>query len=53
VVSAAATVYIRRKLARSTAPVFEDKERIRFEGLAFEPARSGSVWSATFSIPLR
>lgn len=53
VLSAAATVYIRRQLSRKEAPVFEDRERIRFEGLALLPGQQGGIWSATFSLPLR
>jgi len=51
--SAAATLIIRKRLAQRKAPVFEDKERIRFEGLAHHGTGAGGVWSATFSLPLR
>lgn len=53
VLSAAATVYLRRKLAARTPPVFEDKERIRFDGLVSVPTERGHAWGATFSLPLR
>lgn len=51
--SAAATLIIRKRAATRSAPVFEDKERLRFEGLVHEPGRTGGIWSATFSIPIR
>ncbi len=51
--SAVATVIIRKRLASRSAPVFEDKERIRFEGLVHQPLGNGGIWSATFSLPLR
>jgi hypothetical protein len=51
--SAAATLIIRKRLAERKAPVFEDKERIRFEGLVHQPMGNGGIWSATFSLPLR
>lgn len=51
--SAAATVIIRQRMAKRSAPTFEDKERLRFEGLVHEPGRTGGIWSATFSLPIR
>lgn len=51
--SAAATLLIRKCLAQRSTPVFEDKERIRFEGLVHQPSGVGGIWSATFSLPLR
>ena len=52
VVSAGATWYLRRKLSSRTAPVFEDKERTRFEGLVWVPGGTGGTWMAGLSIPL-
>lgn len=52
VASAAATLIIRKRLAQRTAPEFEDKERIRFEGLVHQHTGAGAIWSATFSLPL-
>ncbi len=51
--SAAATVIIRQRMAKRSTPDFEDKERLRFEGLVHEPGRTGGIWSATFSLPIR
>lgn len=50
--SAAVTLIIRKRLAQRTAPVFDDKERIRFEGLVHQNTGVGGIWSATFSLPL-
>jgi hypothetical protein len=52
VVSTGATWYLRRKLSSRTAPVFEDKERTRFEGLVWVPGGTGGTWMAGLSIPL-
>ncbi|MEZ4756516.1 MAG: hypothetical protein R2817_06800 [Flavobacteriales bacterium] len=50
--STAATFYLRhRARADATAP-FEDKERVRFEGLVYAPLPQGAVWGASLSIPL-
>ena len=51
--SAAATVIIRQRMAKRSTPTFEDKERLRFEGLVHETGRTGGIWSATFSLPIR
>lgn len=51
-VSAGATWYLRRKLSSRTAPVFEDKERTRFEGMVWVPGGTGGTWMAGLSIPL-
>lgn len=53
VLSASATWYLRRKLATRTPPVFEDRERVRFEGLVNVPGERGVAWAATFSMPLQ
>jgi hypothetical protein len=52
VASTVGTVLIRKHLAKRVPPVFEDKERIRFEGLAYQPGQRGSTWAAVISIPL-
>lgn len=52
--SAAVTVLLRKKLAARPEPVFEDKERIRFEGLVWQPdIHRGGTWAAALSIPIR
>ena len=54
VASAAAAIWIRRHVARKGAPVFEDKEKLRFESLSWMPARDGAgAWMAAFTLPLR
>lgn len=53
VVTAAATVWIRQRLAQRKPPAFEDRERIRFEGLVQAPATMGHAWCAQFSFPIR
>lgn len=50
--STAATLYLRSVARNRTTVPFEDKERVRFEGLVHAPLPQGSVWSASFSIPL-
>lgn len=50
--SSVALVYFRyRAKERATEP-FEDKERIRFEGLVWDRSPNGAVWGAQFTIPL-
>lgn len=51
--SLGAAAYLRHRIARSERPVFEDKERIRFEGLVHTPSPRGGTWTAGLSIPLR
>lgn len=41
-----------KRTAQWPQPVFEDKERIRFEGLAFLPGRQGGHWATAITIPL-
>lgn len=54
VVSAGAAYYLRRKTSAMKAPVFEDKEKVRFEGLAWTPdVRGGGSWTAALTIPIR
>jgi len=54
VATAAGTWYLRRHFARKGAPVFHDKEKLRFEGLAWAPVDGASgCWLAVLSLPLR
>ena len=52
-VTAAATLWVRQRLAQRKPPAFEDRERIRFEGLVRSPATLGNAWCAQFSLPIR
>ncbi len=52
--TAAGASYLRRRFARKGAPVFDDKEKLRFDGLSWMPAEQGpGLWLATLSLPLR
>ena len=52
--SGAAWWYLRKARAERKPPVFEDKERARFEGLVWTPDANGQgLWLAGFTIPLR
>jgi hypothetical protein len=51
--SLGATVYIRQRIARSTEPMYQDQERVRFEGLVYQPTPQGGFWTAGLTIPLR
>jgi len=54
VASAGAVFYLRHRLAIRQAPVFEDKERVRFDGLVWLPGRSaGGTWAMGLTIPIR
>lgn len=55
VLSAAATWWSWRRVARMQPPVLEDRERIRFEGLVhhWDPIHNRGVWAAHLSIPIR
>lgn len=53
VASAAAAWYVRHKL-RKGPPVFEDKEKLRFDGLVWIPGRDhGGAWMASLTLPIR
>lgn len=53
VASAAAAWYVRQKL-RKGPPIFEDKEKLRFDGLVWAPGRDRSgVWMASLTVPIR
>jgi len=51
-VAAGAMVYFRLVTKRGDKPVFEDKEKVRFEGLAWVPDAQGSFWMAGITIPI-
>lgn len=51
-VSAAATYYISRRTAKWERPIFDDKEKVRFDGLAWLPSHSGGVFMASLTINL-
>jgi hypothetical protein len=53
VASIGATAYIRHRIARAAPPVYEDRERVRFEGLVWVPGAQGGVWSTAITFPLR
>ncbi|MCC6541746.1 MAG: hypothetical protein IT225_05965 [Flavobacteriales bacterium] len=46
-------VYTRIRTSGMEQPRFEDKERIRFEGLTWVPDRNGAYWAAGFTIPIQ
>ncbi|MCW5897852.1 MAG: hypothetical protein KIT10_01170 [Flavobacteriales bacterium] len=52
VLSAGFTWWRFKRTAQWPQPVFEDKERIRFEGLAYLPGRQGGHWATAITIPL-
>lgn len=52
--SGALWFYMKKIRAKRPAPVFEDKEKARFDGLAFVPGPDGrGMWMAALTIPLR
>ena len=54
VVSLGAAAYLRHVTATKHAPVFEDKEKVRFDGLVWAPApNGGGTWAAALTIPIR
>ena len=54
VVSLGAVAYLRHVTAATQAPVFEDKEKVRFDGLVWAPApNGGGTWAAALTIPIR
>ncbi|MEO8588560.1 MAG: hypothetical protein ABI432_04265 [Flavobacteriales bacterium] len=53
-VALGATFYLRQKLAAKNEPVFQDKEKLRFDGLVWTPTpHGGGVWAAGLSLPIR
>ena len=53
VAAAAGTWYAFRKTAREPVPVFEDKEKVRFDGLVWLPGAQGGTWAAGITVPIR
>ncbi|HMC97092.1 MAG TPA: hypothetical protein VKG92_05550 [Flavobacteriales bacterium] len=54
VASLGATLYLRHRFATTKAPVFEDKEKLRFDGLVWMPTpNGGGTWATTVSLPIR
>lgn len=55
VASVATVWWTQRMLKRSTAPVFEDKEKLRFDGLVWVPSThgGGGTWLAGLTLPIR
>lgn len=52
--SGAAWWYVKKVRAKRTPPVFEDKEKARFDGLVWVPDADGhGMWMAGLTIPLR
>lgn len=53
-VAAAWTIWSYRRADRTPLPVFDDKEKVRFDGLVWLPGPDGGgVWAAGLTIPLR
>ena len=52
-VGAVATVYGFIRAGKLSYPEYEDKERIRFDGMAWIPTAQGGMYLAQLSIPLR
>ena len=46
------TTYLYVKSARMKVPLFEDKERLKFEGLAWVPGERGGTWAGGFTFNL-
>lgn len=55
VASVATVWWTQRVLKRSTAPVFDDKEKVRFDGLVWVPSLQGDggTWMAGLTLPIR
>ena len=53
VASIGAVAYIRSQLRKEQPPAYEDKERVRFEGLVWIPGGNNGTWATSISIPLR
>lgn len=55
VASVATVWWTQRMLKRSTAPVFDDKEKVRFDGLVWVPSLQGDggTWMAGLTLPIR
>ncbi|HRD52801.1 MAG TPA: hypothetical protein PKY96_09145, partial [Flavobacteriales bacterium] len=54
VAASAAWWYVAKVRSKRQAPVFEDKEKARFDGLVWMPDANGhGIWMAGLTIPLR
>lgn len=54
VVSAGAVWYVQKLRRERAAPVFEDKERLRFDGLVWVPGTNGAgTWAMGLTMPIR
>jgi hypothetical protein len=53
VASAAFTTWSIIKASKKPAPTFEDKEKIKFDGLVWVPDRRGGTWAMGLTIPIR
>ncbi|MCB0793882.1 MAG: hypothetical protein KDB88_04025 [Flavobacteriales bacterium] len=51
--SAAATIYAFLRTGNVEPPAFQDKEKVRFDGLVWVPGPTGGTWAAGATIPLR
>ncbi|HMQ74946.1 MAG TPA: hypothetical protein PKE21_00680 [Flavobacteriales bacterium] len=53
-VAAAYTIWSYRRADRTPLPLFDDREKVRFDGLVWLPGPDGrGVWAAGLTIPLR
>jgi hypothetical protein len=52
VVGAGVLYWVRSSTKDLERPMFEDKEKVRFEGLTWHRLPTGDVWGASLSIPL-
>lgn len=53
VASAAATYWIFKRTKDRPVPRFEDREKVKFDGLVWVPSSTGGQWMAGLTIPLR
>lgn len=44
--------YVRSTTKDLQRPVFDDREKVRFDGIAWQPVPGGGVWMAGLSIPM-
>ncbi|HRH38803.1 MAG TPA: hypothetical protein PK760_10685, partial [Flavobacteriales bacterium] len=54
VMSAGLTAYLRLKRNERKPPVFDDQEKVRFDGLVWVPSvQGGGTWAMGFTLPIR
>ncbi|MBK8497937.1 MAG: hypothetical protein IPL52_03755 [Flavobacteriales bacterium] len=53
VLSAGAYWYAQKVRRANKAPLFEDKEKVRFDGLVWVPGATGGTWAMAATIPIR